>query len=79
MYFEANLGYSLIISPFFRHSLVVFKMIALVHYQSELPWPILPNSVESDHGSTSRIYFDNTGDKVTLTLYNVALMSWKPC
>ena len=30
------------------------------------------NSVESDHGCTSRIYFDNEGD-------NVTLMSKKPC
>ena len=39
--------------------------------QSELPRPILPNSVESDHGCTSRIYFDNVGENVTLTLYNI--------
>ena len=31
------------------------------------------NSVESDHGCTSRIYFDNTGDYVTLALENVTL------
>ena len=30
------------------------------------------NSVESDHGCTSRIYFDKAGDNVTLT-------SQKPC
>ena len=41
----------------------------------ELPRPIPRNSVESDHGCTSRIYFDN----VTLTLYNVTLTSQKPC
>ena len=46
--------------------------------QSELPRPIPRNSVESDHGCTSRIYFDNAGDNVTLTLYNVTLMSQKP-
>ena len=40
--------------------------------QSELPRPIPRNSVESDHGCTSRIYFDNVGDNVTLT-------SQKPC
>ena len=47
--------------------------------QSELPLPILGNSVESDHGCTSRIYFDNVDDNVTLTLYNVTLASHKPC
>ena len=36
------------------------------------------NSVESDHGCRSRIYFDNAGDNVTLTLYNVTLTSHKP-
>ena len=36
--------------------------------QSELPWPILRAFVESDHGCTSRIFFDNTGDNVTLTV-----------
>ena len=47
--------------------------------QSELPRPIPRNSVESDQGCTSRIYFDNVGDNVTLTLYNVTLTSQKPC
>ena len=37
------------------------------------------NSVESEHGCTSRIYFDNAGDNVTLTLYNVTLTSQKTC
>ena len=46
--------------------------------QSELPPSIPRNSVESDHGCTSRIYFDNAGDNVTLTLYNVTLTSQKP-
>ena len=41
--------------------------------------PIPRNSVESDHGSTSRIYFDNAGDNVTLTWYNVMLTSQKSC
>ena len=40
---------------------------------------IARNSVESDHGCISRIYFDNAGDNVTLTLYTVTLMSQKPC
>ena len=31
------------------------------------------NSVESDHGCTSRIYFENAAEYVTLTLYNVTL------
>ena len=47
--------------------------------QSELPRPIPRNSVESDHGCTSRIYFDNGGDNATLTLYYVTLASHKPC
>ena len=47
--------------------------------QSELPWPIPRNSVEADHGCTSWIYFDNVGDNMKLTLYNMMLMSQKPC
>ena len=47
--------------------------------QSELPRPFLQSSVESDHGCTLRIYFDNAGDNVMLTLYNVMLKSQKPC
>ena len=43
----------------------------------ELPRPIPRNSVESDHGCTSRIIFDNAGDNVTLALYNVTLTSHK--
>ena len=35
--------------------------------------------ITSDHGCTSRIYFDNAGDHVTLTLDNVTLTSQKPC
>ena len=33
------------------------------------------NFVESDHGCTSSIFYDNAGDNVALTLYNVTLMS----
>ena len=47
--------------------------------QSELPLSIPRNSLESDHGCTSRIYFDNSGDSMTLTLYNMTLTSRKPC
>ena len=47
--------------------------------QSVLPRPIPRNSMESDHGCTSRIYFDNAGDNMTLTLYKVMLTSQKPC
>ena len=43
--------------------------------QSELPRPIPWNSVESDLGCTSRIYFDN----VALTLHNVTLTSQIRC
>ena len=41
----------------------------LLPTQSELPRPIPWDSVESDLGCTSRIYFDN----VTLRLHNVTL------
>ena len=51
----------------------------ILFFQSELPRPIPRNSVESDHGCTSRIYFDNVGDNVALTLYSVTLTSQKPC
>ena len=44
-------------------------------YQSELPRPILQISLESDHGCKSRIYFDNAGENVMLTWYNVTLTS----
>ena len=45
--------------------------------QPELPPPIPRISVKLDHGYASRIYFDNAGDNVTLTLNNV--ISEKPC
>ena len=54
------------------------KPISIHQNQSELSRPIPRNSVESDHGCSSRIYFDNAGDNVTLTLYNVTLTSQKP-
>ena len=47
--------------------------------QSKLIGQIPRNSMESDHGCTSRIYFDNAGDIVTLMLYKVTLTSQKPC
>ena len=48
--------------------------------QMELPRAIPRNSVELDmHVCTSRIYFDNADDNMTLTLYNVTLTSRKPC
>ena len=43
--------------------------------QSELPWQIPWNSLESDLWCTSTIYFDN----VRLTLHTVTLSSQKPC
>ena len=52
---------------------------SLAGSQSELPWPILRNSTESNHGCTSRTYFENAGDNVALTLYNVTLMSQILC
>ena len=60
---------------FFFH----IKVVWVVVVQSELPQPIPRNSVESDNGCTSRIYFDNADDNVMLTLYNVTLTSQKPC
>ena len=44
-------------------------------WQSELPRPIPRNSMESDHGCTSRTYYDNAGVNMRLTLYNVTLTS----
>ena len=41
-------------------------------HKLKLHRPISQNSMESDHGCTLRIYFDNAGDNVTLT-------SRKPC
>ena len=52
---------------------------SLVKLQSELSLPIPRNFVESDHGCTERIYFDDAGDNVTLALYNVTLTSQKQC
>ena len=48
--------------------------VVILGSQSELSRPISWNSVESDLGCTSRVYFDN----VTLTLHNVTLTSKKP-
>ena len=50
-----------------------------VFLQSEISQSIPRNSVESDNGCTSKIYFDNAGDNVTLTLYNATLTLQKPC
>ena len=50
-----------------------------INHPADLPRSIPRNSVESDHGCTSRIYFVSAGDNVTLTLYNVTLASQKPC
>ena len=50
-----------------------------IKMQSVLPRPIPQNSMESDHGCTSSIYFDNAGDNVPLTLYNVTLTSQALC
>ena len=47
--------------------------------QSDLPWSIPRNLVESDLRCTSRIYFDDVADNVTMTLHNVTLTSQKPC
>ena len=58
-----------------RH--ITLKLRCGIH--SELPWPVPRNSVESDYRCTSRIYFDNAGDNMTLTLYNVTLTSQNPC
>ena len=47
--------------------------------QSDLPWSIPRNLVESDLRCTSRIYFDDVADNVTMTLHNVTLTSQEPC
>ena len=60
-------------------NLIQKHVIVVLTCQSELPRPIPRNSVDSDHGCISRIYFDNVGDNETLTLYNVTLTSTKPC
>ena len=52
----------------------IFQLIQAMP-QFELPRPIPRNSVESDNGCTSMIYFNNAGDNVTLTLYNVTFQS----
>ena len=41
---------------------MIFSRKKTVLGQSEMPRPIPRNSVESYHGCTSRIYFDNAGD-----------------
>ena len=60
-------------------TIFMFSLGGHNHCQSELPQSIPRNSVGSDHGCTSRIYFDNANDNVMLTLYNVTLTSQKPC
>ena len=55
------------------------KFVSEYDEQSEVHRPIPGNSVESDQGCTTRIYFNNAGDNMTLTLYNVTLTSRKPC
>ena len=52
---------------------------ASLETQLELPRQITGNSVKSDLGCTSRIYFDNMSYKLTLAFYNVALMSQNSC
>ena len=64
---------------FYKVSIMTKSYEKTSKYQSELPLPMRRNSVDSDHGCTSRIFFDNAGDNVTLTLYNMTLTSQKPC
>ena len=49
------------------------QLYRLARMQSELHRPIPRNSVESNHGCSFRIYFDNADDNVKLTLYIVKL------
>ena len=59
-------------------SMLVASTLNVVLLWSDCLHPIgtaSANSVESDLGSTSRIYFDN----VSLTLHNMTLKSLKPC
>ena len=50
-------------------SLFILKIVLVLFYREESNRSTPSNSVESDLGCTSRIYFDN----VTLTLHNVTL------
>ena len=56
-----------------------YRLVSHLSTQSELPRPITQNSVEWDHRCTLKNFFNNGGDSLTLTLYNVTLMSQKPC
>ena len=52
------------------------KSLILTHiYQSEQPRPIPRNSVKSDIGCTSMIYFYDAGNDESLTLHNGTLVS----
>ena len=64
--------------PAFYWALCRSKLFAMSNSkrrQSELIRPIPQNSMVKDLGCASKIYFDNAGDDVTLTLYNVTLTS----
>ena len=66
-----NAKYVDIIRSIFRleaYRNIVLDGVQELQRQSELPRPIPRNFVESDHGCTSRIYFNNAGDNVALTL-----------
>ena len=57
-----------------KHTKVVMRILTVNPSQSLLPQPTPRNSMVSDHGCTSNICFDNVGDKVKLTLYNMLLV-----
>ena len=63
--------------PLEKYSLNMHNQHSSV-FRGLILWFILLNSVVSDHGCTSSIYFDNACDNVTLRLYNVTLTSQKP-
>ena len=79
--YQLNLFVAIVFSLIYASDLITISWMMPDDsvWQSDLPHPILQNSVESDHGRTLRIFFDNVDDNVTLTLYIKLLTSQKPC
>ena len=57
--------------------LIVFFMSCDVPHNAVSIGTASANSTKSDNGCTSRIYFDNVGNNMTPTSYNVTVTSWK--
>ena len=73
-----------------EHGMCCFFVSSHIFQRTSVIWDFLfahtfpigtasANSVESDHGCTARIYFDNAYDNVMLRLYKVTLKSQNPC